>query len=291
MRKRHWLLPLGIALTGLAVYATIIEPRWLQLRKQRIYARRLPHVFNGLRVALLTDLHVGGATSLALIRRAAAMAMRARPDLIALTGDFTTDSARDFNDVFAALDGLSAPLGVWAVPGNHDHVVGIEKWHSALSQQRNIADLTNAYVLHERLGARLCIAGIDDIYRGAPVLSLPPLAERDFTILLAHSPDQAERSRRETDGIDLILSGHTHGGQVKFPGLGAPMSSSDFPELYSEGLRRRPWTQVYTSRGVGTVALPVRFMARPEVTLLELSNASRPRMPHAQAAYLRRVSV
>jgi len=291
MKKRHWLLPLGIAITGLAVYATLIEPRWLQLRKQRIYARRLPHVFNGLRIALLTDLHVGRGTPLALIERAARMAMRERPDLIALTGDFTTDTARSFDHVFSALSGLTAPLGVYAVPGNHDHVVGIEKWHRALNQQRTIRDLTNAYVVHERLGARLCVAGIDDIYEGAPMLHLPPMDVRDFTILLAHSPDQAERSRRGTDGIDLILSGHTHGGQVQFPAFGPPLNSSDYPELYVEGLRRRPWTQVYTSRGIGTVGLPVRFMARPEVTLLELSNAPRPRLPNAQAAYLRRVSV
>jgi uncharacterized protein len=291
MRRNRWLLPLGILLGGLAVYAVFIEPRWLQLKKSRIHARRLPHAFNGLRIALLTDLHVGGGTSLDLIRRAASIAMRERPDLIALTGDFTTDSAKSFDAVFDALSILTAPLGVYAVPGNHDHVVGIDKWREALSRSSNLNDLTNAYVLHEKLGARLCIAGIDDFYKGVPDLQLPPAHARDFTILLAHSPDQAERSRRGSDHIDLILSGHTHGGQVRLPGFGPPLNSSGYPELYVEGLRRRPWTQVYTSRGVGTVSLPVRFMARPEVTLLELSNAPRPRLPNAQAAYLRRVSV
>ena len=290
-RKNRWLVPLGIALGGLLVYATMVEPRWLQLRKTRVNARRLPHAFNGLRIALLTDLHVGGGTSLGLIRRAAALAQRQRPDLIALTGDFTTDSAKDFNDVFDALSELTAPLGVYAVPGNHDHVVGIDKWRDAIARSRNLQDLTNAYVLHERLGARLCVAGVDDLKEGTPQLRLPPVEGRDFTILLAHSPDQAERCRRTTDGIDLILSGHTHGGQVRLPGFAPPMNSSKYPDLYVEGLRRRPWTQVYTSRGVGTIALPVRFMARPEVTLLELSNAPRPRLPNAQAAYLRRVSV
>jgi predicted MPP superfamily phosphohydrolase len=290
MKKRHW-IPIAIAGAALITYATLIEPRWLQVRKQRVYARSLPHVFNGLRIALLTDLHVGRGTPLSLIERAAALAMHERPDLIALTGDFTTDTARSFDHVFRALSALTAPLGVYAVPGNHDHVVGIEKWQSALRQQHNIRDLTNAYVLHERLGARLCVAGIDDIYEGMPKLHLPPLSARDFTILLAHSPDQAERTRRETDGVDLILSGHTHGGQVQLPALGPPLNSSGYPDLYVEGLRRRPWTQVYTSRGIGTVGLPVRFLARPEVTLLELSNAPRPRWPNAQAAYLRRVSV
>jgi predicted MPP superfamily phosphohydrolase len=275
-RRNRWLLPAGVALGALAFYATVIEPRWLEVRRTRIHIRRLPHAFNGLRIVLLTDLHVGLTTTLNLIRRAAALAMRERADLIALTGDFTTDSAHGFDDVFEALSSLSAPLGVYAVPGNHDHVVGIDKWHRSAARQRNITDLTNAYVMHQRMGARMCVAGIDDFREGTPVLHLPPAQERDFTLLLAHAPEQAERSRRLEDGIDLILAGHTHGGQVRLPWVGAPMNSSAFPELYEEGLRRRPWTQVYTSRGIGTVALPVRFMARPEVSVLELSNAPRP---------------
>lgn len=277
MKKRNrWLLPAGAALGALAFYATVIEPRWLEVRRTRIHIRSLPQVFNGLRIVLLTDLHVGGTTSLGLIRRAASLAMRERADLIAVTGDFTTDSAKGFDDVFAALSGLSAPLGVYAVPGNHDHVVGIGKWHRATARQRNITDLTNAYIVHHRLGARICVAGIDDFREGMPVLRLPPVQARDFTVLLAHAPEQAERSRRLEDGIDLILAGHTHGGQVRLPWVGAPLNSSAYPELYEEGLRRRPWTQVYTSRGIGTVGLPVRFMARPEVAVLELSSAPRP---------------
>lgn len=277
-RRNRWLIPIGFGLTALALYATLVEPRWLQVKRTRVHFRRLPHAFNGLRIALLTDLHWGATTSVRLIRRAAALAMRERPDIIALTGDFTTDSAPDFDIVFSALSGLAAPLGVFAVPGNHDYAVGIDKWRRAVAAQRNITELTNTFVMHERLGARLCIAGVDDLREGTPELHVPPPEERDFTILLAHTPDQAERSRRVEDEIDLILSGHTHGGQVRLPLVGAPLASNDYPELYTEGLRRRPWTQVYTSRGIGTVGLPVRFMARPEVTLLELSNAPRPKL-------------
>jgi len=280
--KNRWLLPLALGAGALGVYATLVEPRWLEVRRTRINARRLPHVFNGLRVALLTDLHVGATTSAGLIRRAAALAMRERPDVIALTGDFTTDSATSFDEVFGALTGLAAPLGVYAVPGNHDYVVGIDKWRSTMARQKHIADLTNAYVVHEKLGARLCIAGIDDLREGKPELRLPPPEDRDFTILLAHTPDQAERSRRFEDEIDLIVSGHTHGGQVRLPLLGAPVASNDYPELYEAGLRRRPWTQVYTSRGIGTVGVPFRFLARPEVAILELSNAPRSRLLTAE---------
>ena len=271
--KKRWLVPLAAAAAGLGVYATLVEPRWIEVRRTRIHARNLPHVFNGLRIALLTDLHVGGAVPLSLIRRAAALAMRERADIIAVTGDFT-DYVPRFDEVFAALSGLTAPLGVYAVPGNHDYYMGIDKWRRAIRRQKVVADLTNAYVVHEKLGARLCIAGVDDYYEGDPVLCLPAPEERDFTILLAHTPDQAERSRRAQDGIDLMLTGHTHGGQVRLPVIGAPIHSSEFPELYQSGLRRRPWTQVYTSRGIGA-KVPIRFGSRPEVAILELSNAPR----------------
>ena len=274
MAKKHWLVPLAALSAGFGVYATMIEPRWLEVKRTRINARTLPFPFNGLRIALLTDLHVGRATPLALVSKAAALVMRQRPDLIAVTGDFTTDEKPDFEGVFNALSALAAPLGVYAVPGNHDHVAGIAGWRRAASRHKNIADLTNAYVMPERLGARLCIAGIDDYYEGSPELVLPAPAERDFTILLAHTPDQAERSRRLEDGVDLMLTGHTHGGQVNLPFIGTPVSSSNYPHLYGAGIRRRPWTQVYTSRGIGTI-VPIRFRSRPEVSILELSNAPR----------------
>src|SRR5205823_13777513 len=156
----------------------------------------------------------------------------------------------------AALSEIAAPLGVYAVPGNHDHVIGIETWRAEIGAHPRIVDITNRAIVRTVRGARLCIAGVDDLYYGTPRLRLPPPEERDVTIVLAHSPDQAEHSRRLYDDIDLMLSGHTHGGQVRLPLFGALLSSAQNPELYEEGLRRRPWTQVYTSRGIGTVGLP-----------------------------------
>jgi uncharacterized protein len=265
----------GGAIAALGLYATVIEPRWLQLRRSRIHIRRLPPELEGLRIGLLTDLHAGGATPYSLVRRAVRLLMKERPELVALTGDFAQDDEPDFRRVRAALRGLRAPLGVYAVPGNHDHVIGIDRWRAEFARDTRIMELTNRAVIRRHNGRRICIAGVDDYYRGVPRLTLPPLAERDVTILLAHSPDQAERSRRRPDAIDLVLSGHTHGGQVRLPWFGAPVSSAEHGQLYEEGLRRRPWTQVYTSRGIGTVHLPVRFLARPEVAVLELTAAPR----------------
>ncbi len=291
-RKRWWARALGAAAAGAAAYAVLIEPAWLERTFSRIHIRRLPAELEGLRIALLTDLHLGGTTTAGLVERAAGLCMAMWPDLIALTGDFAADEAPGFLAVLRALSGLRAPLGVYAVPGNHDYAVGIGEWHREMAAHPVITDLTNAAVLRSVGDARLCIAGVDDLAEGKPRLdALPPPDERDLTVLLAHDPAQAERSRRSHDRIDLILSGHLHGGQVRLPWFGALAKPTNYRELpdrigdiYDEGLRRRPWTQVYTSRGIGTVGLPVRFLARPEVAILDLTSSPRPPVRRKAAA-------
>lgn len=275
VRPRTVLLAAAALGAGIAAYARFVEPRWLQLRRRAIHVRTLPRELEGLRIGLLTDFHAGEEAHYAVVRRAVRMLMAERPDLIALTGDFAADDAPGFDGIFAALDGLNAPLGVFAVPGNHDYTVGIEAWREAMERHPTFEDLTNRHRLIDLGGVRLCVAGVDDFYEGSPRLRLPPPEHRDFTLLLAHSPDEAERCRRAHDDVGLIVSGHTHGGQVRLPFLPAPVNSAERGDLYEEGLRRRPWTQVYTSRGLGTVHLPLRFFARPEVAVLELTGAPR----------------
>lgn len=268
----------AVAAAGaLGAYAFLVEPRWLQVTRTRIHVRNLHPALEGFTLALLTDLHVGDGTPLSLIRRACRLAMAEKPDLIAVTGDLVADDATGFDEVLDALRCLAAPHGVYAVPGNHDHIVGIGRWHRDVGRQRAVMDLTNRAVVLDVGGARLCVAGVDDLSSGDPDLGvLPPPEDRDFTLLLAHDPDQAERVRRVCDAVDLIVSGHTHGGQVRLPWIGALRNPAKHDDLYEEGLRRRPWTQVYTSRGVGTVHIPVRFLCRPEVAMLTLTGAPRP---------------
>jgi uncharacterized protein len=281
---RSLLAAAGLGATALAAYAVLIEPRWLQVTRTRVHLRGLPPGLEGLRIALLTDLHAGEGTPLSVIRRACRLAMAERPDLIALTGDLIADGAESFGPALDAVRCLRAPLGVFAVPGNHDHIVGIGTWHRELAARPWLQDLTNRSVVREVRGARVCVVGVDDYSCGNPSLSsLPPPDERDLTVLLAHDPDQAERARRAYDRVDLVLSGHTHGGQVRLPWMGALRNPAERDDLYEEGLRRRPWTQVYVSRGVGTVHLPVRFLCRPEVALLELTRAPRPARAGAAA--------
>lgn len=274
---RAALAALGVGAAALAAYAVLVEPRWVQVTRPRIHIRHLPPELEGLRIALLSDLHAGGGTPFSLVRRACRLAMQARPDLIALTGDLATDDAGTFRPVLEAVSTLRAPLGVYAVPGNHDYRVGIENWRREMHADPVVRDLTNDAVVLRIGDARLCIAGVDDYSCGDPDLgALPPPEARDLTLLLAHDPDQAERARRAYDRVDLVLSGHTHAGQVRLPWFGAIVNPVRNKELYEEGLRRRPWTQVYVSRGIGTHTIPVRFLSRPEVAIVELTSAPRP---------------
>jgi uncharacterized protein len=277
---------IGIAAAGAAaataVYALYVEPRWLQCTRTSMHFAQLPPSLEGLRIGLLTDLHAGRDTPAGLIERAVRMTQRERPDLIAIAGDVAESEAM-LERTLDALAQLRAPLGVYVVPGNHDYRdVGIERWHDAVARRPVLTDLTNrARVLPVPSGAdadpvRLCIAGVDDLAEGRPQLdALHAQSDRDFTILLAHNPDQAEQARRGIDRVDLILSGHTHGGQVRLPGFGAVVNSAEYADLYEAGVRRRPWTQVYTSRGIGTVHLPIRFLTRPEVAIVTLSAGPR----------------
>lgn len=262
----------ALAAGALGAYAFLIEPRWLQVTRTGVHIRGLPAALEGLRIGLLSDLHAGSRVA-PLIRRACRLVMAERPDVIALTGDFGGGDPHGLRRLLETLAGLQAPLGVYAVPGNHDHALGIDMWHREVGEQERIVDLTNKAVLHEVDGAHLCLAGVDDLTTGDPHLEeiLPASSRADLTILLAHNPDQAEQARPLFRQVDLVLSGHTHAGQVRLPLIGALLNPARHDNLYEAGLVRRPWTQVYVSRGVGTVHLPLRFLSRPEVALLELT--------------------
>ncbi len=222
-----------------------------------------------------SDFHTGHLTPRSVLERVVDRTLDARPDLVAIVGDLVDRRPRDLDRALDIIAGLHAPLGVWVVPGNHDRAhVSREGWRRALDRHGGIRDLTNRSVILRRGQATLCLAGVDDLDSGAPTLDLPPPGTRDLAILLAHNPDHAEQTRRRTDDVDLVLAGHTHGGQVRLPGVGALYRKS---AIYDHGIRRRPWTQVYISRGIGTTFLPFRLNAPPEASILELTGEPRDR--------------
>lgn len=266
----------GLAAAGLAglsiagAYATFVEPYRYEVTNTDIFIRGLPEAFDNFRVALISDVHHSRLVSVGEVARVVEITVRAKPDMVALTGDYTTARRRYIEPCAEALAGLTgaAPAGVWAVLGNHDHHNDGELTMRAL-RRRGINVLENANTKLRRGADELQLVGVDDWGWGKSDWrrALDGIDLARPTILLSHEPAVFEMP--ETRGISLILSGHTHGGQVFLPFIGAPARRiKEFK--YLRGLYEREGTQLYVSRGTGLVGLPIRFGARPEIAVLRL---------------------
>lgn len=255
---------------GEAARSALTEPFRLSVEHHQIYLRRLPHELDGFRVVQLSDIHHSPFTSRAQIERAVETANRLQPDIVALTGDYISKERSYAAPCAELLGRLRARHGVFAVLGNHDH------WTDAalitdLFRAEGITMLVNQGMRFEKNGAAFWLAGVDDTMVGLEDLSLAMAGSSDdeMKLLLAHNPIILRRAARA--GVDLVLSGHTHGGQVR---LRSERNAFNRPRRrLLKGLARRGETQIYVTRGLGTVVLPVRFGCPPEVSLLELRSA------------------
>jgi hypothetical protein len=227
--------------------------------------------FDGTTVAFLADIHHGPFTNLEYVASVVRTTLALRPDLIVLGGDYSLKNAKYIRPCFEVLAALRAPLGVFGVLGNHDYWHGIEETRAGFARS-GIGELTNRGEWLERGGYRLRLAGVDDLWTGRANVraALADATAEDACVLVSHNPDLAETLTDERVG--LVLSGHTHGGQVVFPG-GAPFVPSRYGQKYLKGFVRAPHTSVYVSRGLGCSGVPVRYASRPELTLFTLKSA------------------
>ncbi len=253
-----------------AARSALTEPFRLTIEHHQIHLRRLPRELDGFRIVQLSDIHHSPFTSREQIERAVATANNLQPDIVALTGDYVSKE-REYAAPCAELLGtLRARYGVYAVLGNHDH------WTDAalitdLFRAEGITVLVNQGMRFENKGASFWLAGVDDTMVGLEdlPLALAGSSDDEFKLLLAHNPIILRRAARA--GVDLVLSGHTHGGQVS---LRPERNASGRPRRrVLKGLVGLGNTQIYVTRGLGTVVLPVRFGCPPEVSLLELRTA------------------
>jgi uncharacterized protein len=234
----------------------------------KIWLNRLPDSFVGLRVLQLSDIHHSLFFPLDRVAAVVELANRLKPDLIALTGDFITYSRRSIEPVAEMLGTLRAPMGVVAVLGNHDFRVGAEIVEKALRRQR-IKVLRNRHVVLRDGGDTLAIAGVDDLGYGADLsAALRGIPQGSPSILLAHNPRLVRHAAPR--GVALVLSGHTHGGQINLPLLGSVYGHSPEQLRYKVGWDRLGDTQIYVSRGIGTIVLPWRLRCPAEIPCLEL---------------------
>ncbi len=258
------------AAAGAAAYG-VFESGWLEIARPALALPRLPAAFDGTTVAFLTDIHHGPFTSLDYVNAVVRTTLALRPDLIVLGGDYSLKEEKYIRPCFDALAALKAPLGVYGVLGNHDYWHGLNETRDGF-ERSGIRELTNRGVWLERDGYRFRLAGVDDLWMGKVDVSaaLGDATPEDACLILSHNPDLAEKLRDPRVG--LMLSGHTHGGQVVFPG-GAPFVPSHYGQKYLKGLVRAPLTSVYVSRGLGTTSAPFRVGSRPELTLVTLQSA------------------
>lgn len=258
---RRLILAVSTAIGGLlsaSGFARWVEPRRLVVERVTVPVEGLPERLRGYKVGVLTDLHLGDLVPVDFVRKAAALLMAEKPDLIAVVGDFVS-----LREAVAELPAALAPFKGAAVGvlGNWDYYV------PEMRSQKAVRLLVNQGF---EAAPGLWVAGIDDAMLGDPDLgkALRGAPANAIRILLAHEPDFADSVKPEHK-IALQISGHSHGGQVRLPIVG-PLMLPPGGRRYPMGLARAPHCTVYTSRGVGVAHLPVRFLCPPEVTVITL---------------------
>jgi predicted MPP superfamily phosphohydrolase len=244
----------------------------VRIERPRLTVPKLPGSFDGLRVAFLTDIHHGPYVGLDYVTSLVRTTLALSPDVILLGGDYSSQESKYIGPCFEVLADLKAPLGVFGVLGNHDYMDGLSQSLAGF-RRAGILELTNAGVWLERGTSRLRLAGVDDLWCGRPDLcsALGDARASDACLLVSHNPDFAERLLDPRVG--LVLSGHTHGGQIVIPGAGSPFVPSAYGQKYARGLVQAPTTRVYVSRGLGTATPHIRWNCPPELTLLTLTRA------------------
>jgi predicted MPP superfamily phosphohydrolase len=249
-------------LTGAVSYGVAYERHHLGVTEATMPFHGLPPALDGLRVALLTDIHHSSLVPAQDVTRAVEMALSTNPDLIVLGGDYVTYGDRGYVEPVAELlSPLRAPNGVFAILGNHDD----DREMPAALTKKGITVLKDQRTRIAIRGEGLEIAGIRFWTRRPADIARVLKGATDAVLLLAHDP----RRLTEAAALDVpaVLSGHTHGGQVVLPGFGA-VARARFPIV--EGLGRREHSSIFVSRGIGTVYVPVRINCPPEVAVVTL---------------------
>ncbi len=255
--------------------AAMIEPHQVEITHQQIIVEKLPVEFHGFRIVQISDIHHSPFLDEERINEAVRMANDLQPDLVALTGDYISHS-RDYIPTCArALGKLRAEHGVFAVLGNHDHWTDGEMMRDALVDH-GVRVLCNESARIEKGVSYITLAGVDDmmVKRDDLRKALEETSWEETRILLSHNPAIIREAARA--GIDLVLSGHTHGGQINWRLLIGRKDRKTARWLrrpsrrLTRGHAQLGSTQLYVNRGLGTVVVPLRYGCTPEITILEL---------------------
>ena len=250
-------------------YALLYGRLNLEITHKQICVANLPPEFSGFRIVQLSDIHISAFMSEDQIRKFAAIANSLHGDLIALTGDFVTWDPSAEKAVVRALSGLKAPFGVFGCLGNHDAWAGVKDSITSLFQSAGITILRDACMPINHDGCQLNLIGIEPDCGWTDRRVPAHLAAEDLpNILMSHYPTVFDHAARL--GIELTLSGHTHGGQVKLDFISPDLAPKLLNTNYLAGSYESEGAQLYVNRGIGTIGLPMRAGVPPEIAVFEL---------------------
>jgi predicted MPP superfamily phosphohydrolase len=272
--RRHLLTSAGTVLLGAPVaalgYGVFIQRKQFALREQKIVIPDLPQDLDGLKLVQLTDIHLSPFLSKTDLERAVAMANETKAHVALVTGDLITRAGDPLDDCLDALKNLRADAGVLGCMGNHEQFAGSERYTEVEGARRGLNFLRKSAHALRFGGAAVNFAGVDYQQIGLPYLvDAEKLVVPDaFNILLSHNPDVFPVAAKK--GYPLTIGGHTHGGQVRVEILGADLNIARFYTPFVDGLYRDGSASVFVSRGIGTIGVPARLGAPPEVALIRL---------------------
>ncbi len=254
----------------IAAWSVVIRRRWVRVREVVARVVDLPEGLEGLRIVQLSDLHIGAMTPARRGLRWARRANAVKADLVALTGDYVTSGEKFHDDIAEVLGALEAPMGVFAVPGNHDYFGDGEPLFGRL-RARGIRVLRNEHVVLERGGAAFALAGVDDTWtRRADVeATMDGVGALRPVVALAHDPKLFPSLAKR--GAAVVLSGHTHWGQVAMPFIPTRLNLGLIAYAFHSGEHRDGDATLVISPGLGTTGPPLRFGAPPEITVVRLT--------------------
>jgi len=277
MSRRAFLGLSAGAVGGMALYAGEIARHELSVEEHTIHLARLPDPFRGMRIVQISDFHYAEYTEAYFLREVVRRVNALRGDMVLLTGDFISYGPlpksfprRMMHGCAEILSKIECPL-IYASLGNHDAVIG-DRYVTGPLREHGIPTLLNQSLALERDGKRLWLAGLGSICedQSDPDKGIPKamVSGGEAGIVMAHEPDiLVELSKYN---VDLMLSGHTHGGQVRVPFM-PPLDLPPWGKLYVEGLFRHGPTQLYVNRGIGAVGVPFRLNCPPEITVITLA--------------------
>jgi predicted MPP superfamily phosphohydrolase len=249
-----------------------IEPYWVQTKEMNYSSDNIPQEFNGFKVVFISDIHHGKTYSIKRVEKLVDKVNKMRPDIILLGGDYVSGDSKYIKPCFDELKKLKAVYGVYGVMGNHDHYQGSSLTSQSM-KNAGIIQLDNQAIWISKGNDKIKIGGVGDLWEDKQDLepTLKDIESSNFVMLMSHNPDFVEEIN--TDKIDLMLSGHTHGGQLTLFGLWAPLVPSRYGEKYRTGLVETKNTKVLISNGIGNAQdYPVRFFARPQINVIYLQN-------------------